>query len=444
MKDQTPLTTTSPRRALVAAVLIGALVSAPVAMAAPTAEEIAARLAALGIQSAGKPATAANLGDIQMISLYGDKAKQLVDDDCAGFAALPNLRQASFTNARLGKACLQALAGAPRLTTLTLSTSEVEAGAIAALATAPAIETVSFSDIKGLAPADIGALAALRRLRFFSVGFTMIPVGRTPWHDDRMLAEIAKLTSVQTMTISRIAAGPEGMAKIAAMPALRELTLSYGLFGDAAVAPLAGAKLTSLNLNQNYRLGPATAASVAKISTLAYLDLSNTGVGGGLAPLAGLTQLNSLTLGASFVTDADLKAVATLPALATLNAYDNPAIGDAGAIAVTGLKSLKTVSLGRTAITDAGLSTLLEMPTLQSAFVAENAFTDAFTDAFTAAAAKSRVTNIDVSGSDLSDAGLAALVKVATLNSVSVRQTRVTDAGVTAAKAARTNFTIYK
>jgi hypothetical protein len=438
------MTNSSPRPTSFAAALIFALSWAAAtgtpAAAAPTADEIAARFAVLGIQSSGKPATAANLGDIQMVSLYGDKAKQLVDGDCALFAALPNLRQVSFTNARIGKACLEALAGAPGLTTVTLSTSEVEAGAIAALATAPAIDSLSFSDVKGLAPADIGALAPLRRLRFFSVGFTMIPVGRTPWHDDRMLAEIAKLTSVQTMTVSRIAAGPGGMAKIAAMPALRELTLSYGLFGDAAVAPLAGAKLTSLNINQNYRLGPATVASVAKISTLTYLDLSNTGVGGGLAPLAGLAQLNSLTLGASFVTDVDLKALAGLPALATLNAYDNPAVGDAGAIALTGLKSLRTVSLGRTAITDAGLTALLEMPALQSVFVPENAFTDAFTPA----AAKSRATNIDVSGSDLDDAGLAALAKVSTLTSLSVRQTRVTDAGVAAAKAARTNLGIYK
>ena len=41
-------------------------------------------------------------------------------------------------------------------------------------------------------------------------------------------------------------------------------------------------------------------------------------------------------------------------------------------------------------------------------------------------------------------ADLAALAKMATLTSVSVRQTRVTDAGVAAAKASRTNFAIYK
>ncbi len=443
------MTKPSPRRPLVAAALTtaltGALAGAPwcasVAIAAPTPEEIAARLGVLGIQSSGKPVTPTNLGDIQMISLYGDKAKQLGDDDCALFAAMPNLRMVAFTNARIGKACLQALAGAPGLTSVTLSTTEVEPGSIATLAAAAAIDTLSFSDVKGLAPADIGALAPLRRLRFFSVGFTMVPVGRTPWHDDRMLTEIAKLESVKTMTISRIAAGPEGMAKIAAMPALRELTLSYGLFDDAALAPLAGAKLTTLNINQNYRLGPAAAAAVAKISTLAYLDLSNTSVGGGLAPLAGLQQLSNLTLNASFVTDADLKAVAALPALAILNVHDNPAVGDAGITdVVAGAKSLKTVSLGRTAATDVGLAALLDMPTLQTIFAAENAFTDAFT----AAAAKSHVTNIDVSGSDLGDAGLAALAKVATLTSVSARQTRVTDAGVAAAKAARTNFNVYK
>lgn len=434
----------SPRRTPIAVALTCAVVGATglgsTAAAAPTADEIAARLGALGIQSSGKPATAANLGDIQMISLFGEKAKQLGDDDCALFAALPNLRMVAFTNAKIGKACLQALAGAPGLTSVTLSTTEVEPGSIATLAAAAAIDSLSFSDVRGLSPADIGALTPLRRLRFFSVGFTMIPVGRTPWHDDRMLAEIAKLTSIQTMTISRVAAGPEGMAKIAAMPALRELTLTYGLFGDGAVAPLAGAKLTTLNINQNYRLGPATAASVAKIPTLAYLDLSNTGVGGGLAPLAGLTQLSTLTLNGSFVTDADLKAVSTLPTLTTLNVHDNPSVGDPGFTAVTGIKSLKTVSLGRTAITDAGFATLLEMPALQSVYAAENAFTDAFT----AAAAKSRVTNIDVSGSDLTDAGLAALAKVATLTTASVRQTRVSDAGVSAAKAARANFNVYK
>lgn len=436
--------TKQPSPRLLAAALIGALAGAPwsitAADAAPTPDEIAARLQVLGVQSAGKPATAANLGDIQMVALYGDKGKLLGDDDCALFAALPNLRQMSATNARIGKACLQALAGAPGLTSLTLSTSRIEPGALAALAASPSIDSLSFSDVAGLAPSDIGALAPLRRLRFFSVGFTMIPVGRTPWHDDRMLAEIAKLTSVQTMTIARVAAGPAGMAKIAAMPALRELTLSYGLFGDAAVAPLAGAKLTSLNINQNYRLGPATAATAAEIATLTHLDLSNTAVGGGLAPLARLARLSTLTVTGSFVTDADLKAVAAAPALATLNAHDNPAVGDAGAAALAAAASLRTVSLARTAITDAGLAALLQAPALQSVFAAENALTDVFA----AAVAKSRVTNLDVSGSDLGDAGLATLAEAATLTSVSARQTRVTDAGVAAAKAKRATVNIYK
>jgi hypothetical protein len=73
--------------------LVAGLVAAGTApAAAATPEEIAARLGELGINAGSKKAAPDNLGEVTMVSLYGDKAKGLTDADCAVFAGLPKLR----------------------------------------------------------------------------------------------------------------------------------------------------------------------------------------------------------------------------------------------------------------------------------------------------------------------------------------------------------------
>jgi hypothetical protein len=323
---------------------------------------------------------------------------------------------------------------------VTLSNGDIEPGALAALARTPSLETVQLTDLRGLAPADIGALAELQGLRFFTLTYAAVPPGRTPAHDDRTLIEIAKLASVRTMTVSRITATARGIAAVAAMPALRDLTLDRGNFGEEALEPLARSRLVTLNLAQNHRLGARTAEIVARIATLERLDLSYTSVGGNLAPLAGLTKLAGLDVSHTFVDRDDLAALARAPALDQLTMHDDAGVDDAGVAALAASKTLRMVGLGRTMIGDAGMASLLAMPTIRSIFADD----EAVGDGFTAAAAKSRIVSLQLANSEIGDAGLAALVEVPSLTTIALRNTRVTDAGLAAAKAKRPTLNVYK
>lgn len=424
---------------IVATGLLATVVGAAAAAAA-SPQETAARLEALGVTAGNKKPTAETLGEIVTVSLYGDRAKSLTDADCGLIGTLPKLQQVMISGGRFTRACLEAVAGAAVLKTVSLSGGDIEPGALAVFARSTGLESVQLGDLRGLAPADIGALAPLRGLRFFGLTYTNVSYGRTTWFDDRTLVEIAKLTAIQNLTLTRVSATAKGMAAIAAMPALRELMLERGNFGEEALEPLAKSQVVALNLSQNRRLGAKAPEVLAKIASLRRLDLTGTSVGGNLAPLAGLPRLESLEISQTFADAADLAALAKAPALDQLNANDMPGIDDAGVTALAASKTLRAVAVTRTAVGDAGLAAILAVPTIRSIYADDLVVTDAFT----AAASKSKVVNMQVGNSDLTDAGLAALVDVPTLSTVSLRGTRITDAGIAAAKAKRPNFNVYK
>ena len=426
-------------RRVVATALLAATTAVPPAAAA-TPEETAARLDALGVTVANKKPTAETVGDIAMVSLYGDRAKSLTDADCAMIGSLPKLQQVMISGGRFSRACLDAFAGAPGLRTVSLSGGDIEAGALAVFARTTSLESIQLGDLRGLAPADIGALAPLRGMRLFGLTYTNVSYGRTTWFDDRTLIEVGKLSGVQNLTLTRVSATAKGMAAIAAMPALREVMLERGNFAEEALEPLAKSQLVALNLSHNRRLGAKTPEVLARIATLRRLDLTGTTVGGNLAPLAGLPKLETLEISQTFADAADLAALAKAPALSQLNANDMPGIDDAGVTALAASKTLTAIAFTRTTVGDAGLAAILAVPTLRSVYADDLVVTDAFT----AAAAKSKIVNLQIGNSELTDAGLAALVDIASLTTVSARGTRISDAGIAAAKAKRANFNVYK
>ena len=426
------------RRFGAAALLVGLAMATPAPAATP--EETAARLDALGITVGNKKPTAETVGEIALVSLYGDRAKGLTDADCRLIGSLPKLQQVMISGGRFSRACLDAFAGATTLRTVSLSGGDIEPGALAAFARTTSLESVQLGDLRGLAPADIGALAPLTGLRSFGLTYTNVSVGRTTWFDDRTLVEIARLTGVQNLTLTRVSATAKGMTAIAAMPALRDLMLERGNFGEEALEPLANSRIVTLNLSHNHRIRTRAPEILARIATLRRLDLTDTSVGGNLAPLAGLPRLEALEISQTFAEAGDLAALAKAPALDQLNANDMPGIDDAGVTALATSRTLRSISITRTAVGDAGLAAVLAVPSIRSIHADDLVVTDAFT----AAAPKSKVVNMQLANSDLTDAGLAALVEIQTLSTVSLRGTRITDAGIAAAKAKRQTFNVYK
>jgi hypothetical protein len=83
---------------------------------------------------------------------------------------------------------------------------------------------------------------------------------------------------------------------------------------------------------------------------LSYIQITDAG----LKELAGLKQLQAMSVGATKITDAGLKELAGLKQLQTLFLY-GAQITDAGLKELAGLKQLQSLALAGTKITEAGL-----------------------------------------------------------------------------------------
>jgi Leucine-rich repeat (LRR) protein len=123
--------------------------------------------------------------------------------------------------------------------------------------------------------------------------------------------------------------------------------------------------LTSLNLRQG-NVGDADVKNLAGMKDLQVLSLWGTKVTDvGLKELAGLKNLQQLSLQGTGVTDVGLKELAGLDRLVFLDLYGVPGVTDAGLEKLAGLKALKTLELRATRVTDAGARKLAAvMPSL--------------------------------------------------------------------------------
>jgi len=95
-----------------------------------------------------------------------------------------------------------------------------------------------------------------------------------------------------------------------------------------------------------------------------------------LPRLIGLTQLRTLTLGTTAIRNADLALVHHFPQLRSLNLGACRKIGDAGVVHLRGLTQLHTLNLGYTRVTDRGLVHVKELATLECLMLYRNRVTD--------------------------------------------------------------------
>ncbi|MBA4191814.1 MAG: hypothetical protein C0467_27865 [Planctomycetaceae bacterium] len=122
----------------------------------------------------------------------------------------------------------------------------------------------------------------------------------------------------------------------------------------------------------------------------------------GFALAAKLTQLHTLFLSESSITDMSLKLFAKLPQLEVLELI-RTGITDAGLACLKSLKSLTFLSLDGTPLTDAGLLNLMSLRQL---------------------------VDLDIESTQITDAGLASVAGLSKLEFLRLSDTRVTDEGV--------------
>lgn len=222
--------------------------------------------------------------------------------------------------------------------------------------------------------------------------------------------------------------GPAGMAMVGSLPHLVSLTIQQTDLKDDAFRQLRGHR---------------------ELETISVMDVD---VGDdALKSLAGLTNLKSLYFSRTRITSQGLDALRELSNLTFLSLQHCRQITDAGLASVSGLSKLKALDLADTQITDAGLKSLkplrnlellnlngtqvsaaglreLELASLKQLELQSTAMDDGGMDILKRVSPDFNYLNLE--GTAVSDAGMAAVAGLKELWYLNVSHTRITDAGL--------------
>lgn len=267
-----------------------------------------------------------------------------------------------------------ALTGLPRLTRLRSLWLSRCAGlsdeSLAVVGRLPALETLSIGGCTGLSASGLAALQSLRRLRQLEAAI--------PGLDDRALVHIGQLVALEQLWIvDASGAVPDGtlfsdagLAELAGLPALRELRL-HGCGGVEGAGledwPARLRALQTLELGHCRALGDEGLARLAALPALRALTLLGCRVRV-LAPLArsGLTALSLTYDDPHALRDPQLAVLGRMGALRSLTLRRCAALTDAGVRELSGLRQLRELALGCPGLTGVGLQQLARLPALQT------------------------------------------------------------------------------
>lgn len=262
---------------------------------------------------------------------------------------------------------------------------------------------------------------------------------------DAGIAYLAAMRNLQWLKLQYVAITDQGIAALAGHPKLGDLVLDASKITDASMPVLAGLPaLTSLDISSTKITGAGLAAlsaskslrrlvikgcsglkahdlvTLAQMPSLRELIMDINKFGDGIDGLSG-TNLESLSLMSSGLTDAGAVHLGEIKGLKTLRVWNND-ITDAAMPAIGKLTELETLYLDRTKVTDAGLTALAGNLKLKTLWISTTAAGDAAANTLVKLPS---LTFLHMNGTGLTDAGLAKLVAIPSLIELSVRDTKV-------------------
>jgi Leucine-rich repeat (LRR) protein len=338
------------------------------------------------------------LKNLQVLFLPGTRVG---DAGLAHLRGLTNLRLLHLEGTLVGDAGVAHLKGLTNLTYLWLKGTRVGDAGLAHLKGLTNLVHLDLRVCERVGDAGLAHLQVLTKLTILDVSGTQV--------SDAGLAHLQRLTSLRTLVLNAPRVGDAGLAHLKVLPNLEDLRLADTQVSDAGLAQLRGlANLTSLTLNGT-RVGDAGLAHLKGLSGLTYLGLNATQVSdAGLAQLKRLTNLRGLSLGWTQVSDAGLPQLKPLA-------------------------RLRVLTLAKASIRGAGLAALAELPALTELRLDYSSFTDA--DAHGLAELK-RLEVLALAHSNVGDDALKHLHGLTKLRELDLTGTRVTAAGLAAARKA--------
>lgn len=203
----------------------------------------------------------------------------------------------------------------------------------------------------------LDCLDSLSELRSLAFDDGCGPISR------RGAVRLKGLSKLRVLRASRKCLGDDGIAAVASLNALEDLSLN-GATDDDLVQLSGLSRLRFLSLFET-SVTDAGLARLAPLSRLQRLQLSGYRIcGAGMAPLASLPRLAVLDFRGSGVTDTGLAGLEQFTSLQLLYLSDTPITGS-GLSHLAGFRELRQLDLSQTDIDDYGVAFLPTLPALE-------------------------------------------------------------------------------
>jgi hypothetical protein len=241
------------------------------------------------------------------------------------------------------------------------------------------------------------------------------------------IAALAALEHLKHLQINDGQISLDSMHAIGALPQSPEVSFQNILLDDDFLTSAADS-----GIHLHYVYSPMSSVTdagleaVARLPTLTSLLLKRCPItDGGLAALHGHPALRHVQLDDCPITDAAVEHLATLPDLQQLS-LSGTQVTDDGIAKLSQAPLLWQLHLKRTRVTSAGLRALVQSPMLKELALDQTGVGDA---EMAILADMAKIETVSLAGTKVADQGMAILAS-ARMSKLSVRDTRVTQAGV--------------
>ncbi|WP_145358040.1 leucine-rich repeat domain-containing protein [Alienimonas californiensis] len=291
--------------------------------------------------------------------------------------------------------------------------------------------------LKTVSVDDLTPLEGMTELRELDVRFSNV--------GDAAMDSVAKLPNLSALKLERSAVTDDGLQKLSAEQPLRVLDLDTGfsdplpilaekgytdlraleldrtdIYGAEGFAPLKQFKeLRLLSLQEAYPYDEDLQPVLGELTNLESLNLRQTPVTNALMPTVGeLTNLKTLNLAeVSAVTEPGLKELAPLTKMEDLDLWATGATDATMTEVIAGFENLTALSLQQTKVGDEGLKALADLKQLE---------------------------RLDLSETQVTDESVAVLKALPNLQSLTLKNTEITSEGVAELQEANPDLNIVK
>lgn len=368
-------------------------------------------------------------GSLSSLDLSGCTA--VTDDGVKEVARLTRLATLKMERClRIGDAALQSISGLTRLSTLSVAgCSRCSDPGVACLGSLVALTDLNLEQLPRLHDAGLTeAVARFSALTNLNIGWTKA--------GDELIAVLPGRERLTRLNLSFCHLTARGVGLLSALSSITALKLPgcktnpQGGSGGALVMLSSLAKLRLLDLSQCDNVADDTLAGLCPgLTQLRSLHLAHTQVtDSGVAHLTGLLQLRSLVLDCCHVTNAGIHFISRLTSLTRLDLSDN-AVTSSGVGALTVLSGLTHLNLFSTGVSDTGANHISHLLKLRILNLDSRLITDLGLVSLTCL---TDLQDLDLFGARITEAGAVCIGALPNLTSLELCGGGMTDEAVAA------------